>query len=235
MKTPQELIDHASIIEKKLGYTFTNKSLLAIAFTHCSFTNEVRGPPCENNERLEFLGDSVLNLILTDELYQRLPNVQEGELSHRRSRLVDAAACLGYLQQLDVAEYLLLGRGEQRNDGRGRDSILSNLFEAIIGAIYLDGGLEAARSYFVMRFGAQVTAAHLPHLNAKAELQTYTQTHTQQQPKYQVVSESGPDHHKQFVVAVLIAGEEAGRGTGPSKKEAQQAAAADALTRLHPS
>jgi ribonuclease-3 len=234
MKTPQEFMDAAAEVEAKLGYSFHNKQLLATAFTHCSYVNEFRHIRCEHNERLEYLGDSVLSLLLTDYLYHQLPAAPEGELTNKRSRLVDAAACLVYLQQLGVDQYLLLGRGEQRNDGRGRDSILSNLFEAIIGAIYLDRGLYAVKDYFFSHYsGTIATLLQGTIQNAKAELQNYAQTQTQQQPTYVVISESGPAHHKHFVVAVCILDQEVGRGVGSSKKEAQQAAAADALARLN--
>lgn len=236
MTSPQVLIEQAATIESQLGYTFQNKQLLAMAFTHCSFVNEIRDEPCEHNERLEFLGDGVLNLILADYLYHHLPNVPEGELSYKRSRLVDATACLKYLHHLHVDQYLLLGKGERRNDGRGRDSILSNLFEAIIGAIYLDSGLEAAKTFFVARFtGIIAEALAIPDQNAKAQLQNFAQSKLQQQPTYQVLESSGPDHDKHFVIGVYLGDQEVGRGSGRSKKEAQQAAAADALTRLNPS
>lgn len=233
MTTPQTLIEQSATIEAQLGYTFQNKQLLAMAFTHCSFVNESRETHCEHNERLEFLGDGVLNLIIADYLYHHLPDVAEGELSYKRSRLVDANACLKYLQHLHVDQYLLLGKGERRNDGRGRDSILSNLLEAIIGAIYLDSGLEAAKAYLLTHFAAIISEVlEVPDQNAKAKLQNYAQAHMQQQPTYQVIEALGPDHDKYFVVAVCLDEEEIGRGTGKSKKEAQQAAAADALTRI---
>jgi len=230
MKTIQDLIDDAPFIESKLGYQFQDKNLLALAFVHRSFVNENRDITNEHNERLEFLGDSVLGLIISEYLYKYLPSCPEGELSCLRSRLVEASACMGYIQKLDVEEYILMGRGEKRNDGRGRESILADLFEAVVGAIYLDGGLEATQRFLFKTFSQDFhTILSEPERNFKAMLQDFTQKKHQQTPIYDVIEESGPDHNKVFTVAVTIDNQEVGRGQGPSKKEAQQNAAMSAL------
>jgi ribonuclease-3 len=230
MNAIKDLIDHSAYIEEKLGYQFRNRSLLALAFIHRSYINEHRDVN-EHNERLEFLGDSILGLLISDYLYRNLPEVPEGDLSALRSKLVDAPSCVSNIQKLQVEKYLLLGKGERMNDGRGRDSILSDLFEALIGAIYLDGGLESAKRFIFENFGEEIDATlKSPLQNSKAILQDMCQKKYQQMPNYQVVTETGPDHSKLFEVAVFVAGQQMGRGNGSSKKEAQQAAANDALS-----
>ena len=234
MKAYQALEDHAPAIEMKLGYRFNDRRLLALAFVHRSFVNENREITA-HNERLEFLGDSILGLLIADYLYRYLPETPEGDLSFLRSRLVEASSCCQYIQQLGVEEFLLMGKGERMNDGRGRDSILSDLFEAVIGAIFLDGGLEAAQRFLFSNFSSQVNAIlKTPVNNWKALLQDYCQKKHQKPPDYQVVGESGPDHSKIFKVAVFCDGKKAGVGSGSSKKEAQQAAAEQAMEQLPP-
>lgn len=221
-------------IEAKLGYTFTNKNLLALAFIHRSYFNENRDLVPEHNERLEFLGDSVLSLIISDYLYEFLPEQGEGHLSHLRAHLIEASSCMGYVQKLGIGSYVLLGRGERMNDGRGRESILADLFEALIGAIYLDGGLASAKAFFFRHFYPEVeNAVQTPLRNWKAELQDYSQKKHQKPPVYKVIKESGPDHSKIFQVIAYIDEQEVGQGHGSSKKQAEQAAAEDALRKLH--
>jgi len=220
-------------VEAKLCYAFREKSLLALAFTHRSFINENRGLTNEHNERLELLGDSVLGLLISDYLYHRFPDKSEGDLSAMRSQLVSAPACADYVASLGLGVHLLLGKGEQMNAGRGRDSILANLFEAIIGAIYLDGGVAAAKEFLFWNFGEQIDAIlDEPIVNPKAELQDIAQKQFGQTPIYEVVGEEGPDHSKLFRVTVVINDKSVGEGVGASKKEAQQAAASQALERM---
>jgi ribonuclease-3 len=162
-----------------------------------------------------------------------LPSNPEGELSYLRSRLVEASSCVSFIQKLDVEKHILLGKGERMNDGRGRESILADLFEAIIGAIYLDGGIEAARNFIFNNFSDEITdILKTPLQNWKAVLQDFCQKKYQQTPSYKVLEEVGPDHSKIFTVSVTIDHQELGRGTGSSKKEAQQSAAADAMSRF---
>ncbi len=221
-------------IEKKLDYAFQNRSLLTLSFVHRSFVNENK-EITEHNERLEFLGDSVIGLLISDYVYRYLPETAEGELSYLRSRLVEASSCVAYVQKLDVEKYLLLGKGERMNDGRGRESILADLFEAILGAIYLDGGLDAARRFLFKNFSKEIDAIlKTPVRNWKAHLQDYCQKKYRYPPIYKVMSEEGPDHSKIFNISVIINDVEVGHGTGPSKKEAQQAAAQDALSKIPP-
>jgi ribonuclease-3 len=230
MNSLEKLIVEADRIESKIGYSFKNKPLLALAFVHRSFVNENREITDQHNERLEFLGDSVLGVLVSEFLYRHLPTTPEGDLSHLRSRLVEGSSCIAYIQKLNVESYLLLGRGERMNDGRGRGSILADLFEALVGAIYLDGGIDAAREFLFTHFKEEIEGIlKEPVRNWKAELQDYAQKFHQQTPYYKVISESGPDHSKVFHISVLINEVEVGEGHGASKKEAQQAAAANAL------
>lgn len=233
MKILDDLLNQTSLIESKLGYTFQNKLLIPIAFTHRSFVNENKSDVQEHNERMEFLGDAVLNIVVSEYLYKYLPSTPEGELSYLRSRLVESASCVAYINKLDVSSFLLLGRGEQRNDGRGRETILANLFEAVIGAIFLDGGIQAVKGFFFKNFTPEISETiKAPVQNWKADLQDFSQKRYQVTPFYKVVKESGPDHSKVFEVVVEIQARLAGSGQGSSKKEAQQAAACDALNRL---
>jgi ribonuclease-3 len=233
MNAFERLLHLAPTIEQRLGYRFVDRELLALAFVHRSFVNENRDILSEHNERLEFLGDSVLGLVIADYLYRYLPGTPEGELSHLRSRLVEASCCVAYLEQLKVEEFLLLGKGERRNPGRGRDSIVADLFESLVGAIYLDGGLDAVQPFIFQNFSSIIQGILAqPSRNWKAELQDYSQKRYHVAPVYTIVDEDGPDHRKTFEVEVSIKQQAMGRGKGSSKKEAQQQAASDALKKL---
>lgn len=232
MNSYTALIEKAKQIEAKLGCTFKNSSLLALAFTHRSFVNENK-EITGHNERLEFLGDSVLGLVMSDYLYRNLPDTPEGDLSYLRSRLVEASSCVQYLLKLGVEEYILLGKGEKMNEGRGRESIYADLFEAIIGAIYVDSGLEPARQFILNHFESTIKEIiKTPQQNYKAMLQDWCQRKYQQTPVYEVMEEFGPDHSKMFSIRVMVNGKEMGTGTGSSKKIAQQAAAEQAMLKV---
>ncbi len=232
MNLLEKLKGEISSIEQKLGYAFENKEFLIQSFIHRSFINEYREGPLQHNERLEFLGDSVLGLIVADYLYHRLPAYPEGQLSSLRSKLVDATSCSQYLQKLSLSRYILLGKGETMTEGRAKPSILADVFEALLGAIYLDGGLSITKSFLIFHFETEFeTAIGSPPRNYKAELQDLSQKEFQKIPIYKVVEESGPDHAKVFHVMVLLDGKEAGLGIGSSKKEAEQRAAFDALSK----
>lgn len=232
MNTIDFLQQEIPTIEDKIKYKFNDQSLLLLAFVHRSYINEHREIH-HHNERLEFLGDSVLGLLTAEYLYRNFPDYPEGDLSYLRSRLVEASSCVSFVHKIDIGKYILLGKGERMNDGRGRESILADLFEAIMGAIYLDGGLEATRRFLFDNFMEEIqTTLKTPLSNWKAILQDYCQKKYQQPPQYQVLEESGPDHSKNFVIAVIVADKEYGRGNGASKKEAQQSAAANAVARI---
>ena len=221
------------IVEARLSRVFYDKKYLLLAFTHRSFWNEHRERIPDHNERLEFLGDSVLGLLIADYLFTHHPDLDEGSLSTLRSQLVDAPACASYVQKLDVEEFLLLGKGEQMNRGKGRESILADLFEALVGALYLDQGLEGVRTFFFFHFHQDVMRmVAKPHRNWKAELQDYAQKHFQQTPSYVVFDESGPAHKKVFQIAVWVNDKKWGVGEGSSKKEGQTEAAKNAMLNL---
>lgn len=220
------------LIEERIGYVFENKELLILSLIHRSFVNEHKSQVQTHNERLEFLGDSVLGLITADFLYHRLPTFPEGPLSQFRSRLVDAHACAYYLQKLGLQEFILLGRGETLSDGKAKLSILADAFEALIGAIFIDGGMVVAKSFLLCHFTEDMeTVIDSPSRNYKAELQDYSQKKYQKAPVYKIVQETGPDHAKIFHCVVMVADKEVGIGLGESKKQAEQQAAFDALSK----
>jgi len=221
------------LIEEKLKYSFYKKDLLQLAFTHRSFVNENKESVKEHNERLEFLGDSVLGLLISEFLYNLAPTLKEGDLSYLKSRLVDASTCFSLLQKLEVEGYLLLGKGEMMNAGKGRETLLADLFEAILGAIYLDGGFEKVKAFFFDHFDQIVyEIIKQPVKNWKALLQNHYQKKMQKQPHYKVLFEEGPHHEKVFCVGVFLEEMELGVGRGFSKKEAEQSAAQEAYKKL---
>ena len=227
------LLKNIDLIEEKIGYVFNNKELMVLSLTHRSFVNEHKKEVTAHNERLEFLGDSVLGLVMADFLFHRLPSYPEGPLSQFRSRLVDAQACAYYLQKLGLAEFILLGRGESLEGGKVKVSILADAFEALVGAIFIDGGFLIVKSFLTCHFAEDVEAViDTPSRNYKAELQDYSQKKIQKAPLYKVMQETGPDHAKVFHVMVYIDEKEAGLGLGESKKQAEQQAAFDALSKL---
>lgn len=221
------------LIEAKVGYEFKDKGVLRNAFIHRSYFNEHKEEVKESNERLEFLGDAVLGLIVSKYLFEAKPECEEGVLSHLRSRLVDAPACAFYSQALGLNEFALLGKGEKLNDGKGRESILADLFEAMMGALFLDGGFEVAGRFFLEKclpFVEQFLKE--PLRNYKAELQEFIQKNYKQAPTYRTLKEVGPDHNKQFLVAAYVDEKLLGEGEGSSKKQAEQNAAQVALQNL---
>ena len=233
MNPLEELKSGLEAIEEKLGYAFENKDLLVLALIHRSYVNEHRELAGQHNERLEFLGDSVLGVAMADYLYHRLPSHPEGQLSQLRSRLVDASSCAQYLQKLDLPQFILLGRGEKLSEGKTKVSILADVFEALLGAMYLDGGLGIVKSFLLCHFEPAIEAAiGSPPRNYKAELQDFSQKKFQKTPVYKVMQESGPDHAKVFHVMALVDDKEAGIGMGATKKEAEQRAAFDALSKM---
>lgn len=218
-------------LQDKIGHTFKEEDLLKQALTHRSYLNENPEWPLGHNERLEFLGDAVLELVTTERLYQRFPDKTEGELTNWRAALVNANMLGSVSSDFDLNEHLLLSRGEARDTGRARQYILANAMEALIGAVYLDGGHEAASQFietFIMARFDEVLAKKL-YRDAKSLLQEEAQERLSITPKYEVLHEWGPDHARQFRIGVLFDAEIIGQGEGPSKQEAQQMAAEDAL------
>ncbi len=220
-----------SKFEEKIGVTFKDKTLLKQAFTHRSYINENRELKLEHNERLEFLGDAVLELVVTDYLFGTLKESNEGELTSLRSALVNADSCGAIAQKLGMNEFLLLSRGEAKDSGRARQFILANTLEALIGAIYLDRGLEVAQKFILSQITSLVPdiIKKGAWIDAKSLLQERAQEHTGVTPVYKTLAESGPDHDKRFSVGVYVSGELYGEGDGKSKQDAEQKAARKAL------
>lgn len=217
-----------SALENKIGHEFKKQSLLRQAVTHRSYANENRnsGP---FNERLEFLGDAVLSLISADFLYNKFPSMAEGDLTKLRSSLVCTASLSEYARRLSLGDFLMLGKGELATGGKERDSNLENAFEAVIAAVYLDGGLEEARK-FVLRFlDDSVETHHISFKDYKTKLQEIVQESHEETLNYVVTNVSGPDHNKRYEIEVHLNSNVIGKGTGRSKKQAEQEAAKQAL------
>ena len=215
-------------LEEKLQYHFKNPALLEEALRHSSYANEHRGANFFSNERLEFLGDAVLELISSDFLYKRFDQVPEGELTKKRASLVCEPSLAYCARQFGLPEFLLLGKGENMTGGRNRDSIVSDATEALLGAIYLDGGFANAKE-FVLKFILNDIERKQLFYDSKTILQEMVQENGIQPIEYVLTGESGPDHDKQFTVEVHINGVAAGEGTGHTKKAAEQAAAYQAI------
>ncbi len=210
--------------EDNIGYTFKNKDLLKLALTHSSYANETKGHT-QYNERLEFLGDAVLQLVTSEKLYTENPDMPEGKMSKKRASLVCEEALAVYSKQIEMGNFLFLGKGEESTGGRERPSILADAFEAVIGAIFLDGGIESAKP-FILRF-LNDTDLHLQDF--KTVLQEIIQKNPGERLSYIVVDENGPDHDKSFTVEVHLNSNPIGKGVGRSKKQAEQQAAKEAL------
>ena len=217
-------------LEKVIGYTFQEKKYLEIALSHSSYTNEMKHAT-ECNERQEFLGDAVLSIIVSDYLFRNYKHLPEGELTKIRASLVCEKSLFQFAQIIHLGDYLYLGKGEEMTGGRSRPSILADAFEALIAAIYLDGGIEAARK-FVLGFIEKRLHEESPELlykDYKTILQEIIQQNREEALSYCLVDESGPDHDKRFVVEVHLNSNVIGKGVGRSKKQAEQMAAKEAL------
>jgi ribonuclease III len=225
-----EQVNPHAALEARLGYTFRDRNLCQTALTHTSWLNEAAEPGRTDNERLEFLGDAVLALVVSDLVMRRLPDRAEGDLTRVRAALVSESGLARAAGAIDVGQWIFLGKGEDRTGGRARPSILANALEALMGAIYLDGGLAPAAAVAERLFDATLADVERhARPDYKSRLQERAQALWQASPVYQVVAQEGPDHDKRFEVALSLAGREYARATGRSKKEAEQAAAAEAL------
>lgn len=216
-------------LQEAIGYTFQELSLLETALTHSSYANEICKDGTRSYERLEFLGDSILGFTAADYLLSAFPGLQEGELTKLRAELVCETSLAETAKKLGLGKYLRLGKGEEATGGRGRISIIADVVEAIIAAIYLDGGLPAARGFIHSHVLVDVKAKIQRNADYKTMLQEYVQQKKDQKLSYELVAESGPDHNKTFSVQVLLNGHPIGLGEGTSKKRAEQAAAQRAL------
>lgn len=221
-------------IQRRLDYRFRQPRLLLEALTHKSYLNEVRGANESDNERLEFLGDAVLDLVVSEYLVNAFPEAAEGELSKLRARLVSEKTLSRVAQRIGLGEPLRLGRGETKTEGRSKPSILADALEAVFAGVYLDGGLEAASTCVKTAFRDELDSCDrsLAKGDFKTDLQELCQRDFELLPQYRTIRATGPDHEKLFEVEILIRGEHYGVGTGKSKKEAEQMAAQQALEQL---
>lgn len=229
-----ENMDRLKGLEEVIDYTFRDPGNLVLALTHSSYANEKKAPDLKSNERLEFLGDSVLNIITSDYIYRNYPELPEGEMTRTRAAIVCEASLMKCAEKIRLGEYLFLGKGEENTGGRNRASILSDAFEALIGAIYIDGGIDEARR-FVLRYMKEI----YPDIDGKDIFRDYKtmfqeiiQKQTDQRISYRILDETGPDHDKTFTAQVLVGDKPYGEGTGRSKKEAEQNAAKDAISNM---
>jgi ribonuclease-3 len=220
-------------LQKKLGYTFRDLELLKLALTHPSVAHE-QGTPMQTNQRLEFLGDAVLQLVLTRELYEKFPAFDEGPLTKARAKLVNRQTLAEHGVTVNLGAHLMLSRGEETHGGRERPSALADAYEALVGAVFLDGGFDAARELILREFSGDLGGLTVIPImeNPKGELQELLQAVSAEAPQYNVVSATGPDHDRLFECTVQHAGVELARGRGKSKKLAESEAALAALARL---
>jgi ribonuclease III len=220
-------------LQEKIGIFFTNEKLLIQAFTHSSYVNEHRKRPHEDNERLEFLGDAVLELTISQYLFKKFPNMSEGELTKLRASIVCEPSLVKFANALSFGELVLLGRGEELTGGRERPALLADVFEAFIGALYLDQGMEAVVQFLEKTIFPKINEGAFSHvMDYKSQLQELVQRDGIGVIEYKILQEKGPAHNKEFVSRVSLNGEELGIGVGRSKKEAEQQAAQRALEKL---
>ncbi|MEI7027367.1 ribonuclease III [Paenibacillus sp. y28] len=221
-------------LQERLGIQFRNQALLRQAFTHSSYVNEQKSGTHKDNERLEFLGDAVLELTISEYLYHRYPAYSEGELTKLRASIVCEPSLVGFANRLDIGLYVFLGKGEEMTGGRTRPALLADVFESFIGALYLDQGLEAVQAFL-----REHVFPYLPDQGRsqvsdfKTFLQEYVQQHNLGQLEYRIVDERGPAHDREFVSEVCMDQQMIGRGVGKSKKESEQQAAAAGLHKLN--
>ncbi len=221
-------------LEEKIGYCFHNAELLRTALTHSSYANERRSEDCQSYERLEFLGDSILGYVTAEFLYRHEPRLPEGRMTRLRAELVCEQSLHQVAQRLDLGAYMRLGRGEEHTGGRERPSILADMVESVIAAMYLDSGsLEEPRRFIMAQILKDAEIGETHHsADYKTELQELVQRKANQVISYELIGESGPDHRKVFSFRVSINGANAGEGSGRTKKEAEQMAACEALRKL---
>lgn len=220
--------------EARISYVFKNKTLLKNALTHSSYANENREKGIPDNERLEFLGDSILGFVVAEHLFHLYPQRPEGELTRIRADLVCEKSLARVARTIDLGDFILLGNGEEQNGGRKRDSILSDAMESVFAAVYLDGGMDEARKLISSLLLQDTADEQGSNMDYKTKFQELVQRKKNQSIHYHLVGESGPDHDKKFLVEVLLNEKVVGTGEGSSKKRAEQSAARAAISRLFP-
>lgn len=230
----ETLVKKITDIEKVIEYTFKNKENLLLALTHSSYANESKNDKLKSNERLEFLGDAVLNVIISEIIYKKYLRLTEGEMTKVRANIVCEPSLMKCADKIDIGRYLLLGKGEALTGGRTRTSILSDTFEALIGAIYIDGGMKDATRFISQHMGQLIedSVSGVILLDYKTQLQEVVQKNSDKKIIYEIIEEKGPDHNKVFRSQVKIADKVMGIGEGKSKKEAEQNAARAAMDKM---
>jgi ribonuclease-3 len=234
MESSNRMDNSISLLEGIIGYNFKDRDVITTAITHSSYANERKAKHLKYNERIEFLGDSVLSLVISEYLFTKYPNLPEGELTVIRAKIVCENSLSKCASSIKLGDFLLLGKGEELSGGRNKASILSDAFEALIGAIFTDGGFETAK-VFILKYMEDVIKGCVEgkvFYDFKTQLQEIIQQYGEKHITYHVIDESGPDHNKTFVTEVRINEVISGRGTGHSKKESEQNAAKDALDKL---
>lgn len=234
MELDEKRLEELNRLSARLGYAFRDLDLLSEALTHRSYANERLDQPVKDNERMEFLGDSVLDLIVSRYLVFLGQDLREGELSKIRSQVVNETSLARFARELELGEFLLLGRGEESSGGRDKNSILANAFEAIIAAIYLDSSFDEAYHVILCLLKCELdeTTHRGPVSDYKGQLQKLIKARNGSNPQYRLIEETGPDHEKMFKVQAMISGTPAGVGVGRTKKEAEQAAAREACEKF---
>ncbi len=230
---PIDVEKHVAPLEERLDVSFKNKILLLQALTHRSCLNERPHHPCGHNERLEFLGDAVLEMVITDQLYRRFADLEEGKLTNMRAALVNADRCAALAQELGINGLLFLSRGEKQDEGKARMFILANAFEAVLGALYLDQGMGECRLVIDQLINRHMTSLVADFQDPKSQLQEMAQERFGVTPRYVVLASSGPDHNKSFRMGLLLGEEQVATGQGSSKQEAQVHAAQQALATIN--
>ncbi|GLO65962.1 MULTISPECIES: ribonuclease III [Oceanobacillus] len=221
-------------LEEHLGISFKQKALLKEAFTHSSYVNEHRKQRLSDNERLEFLGDAVLELAVSQYLYRNNKDMPEGEMTKLRAAIVCEPSLKNFAEELEFGKFLRLGKGEQQTGGRERPAILADAFEAFLGALYLDQGFDNVLDFLNIHVFPKLTTGAFSHaMDYKSQLQEFVQQHKDQKIEYRIIEEKGPSHNKEFVAEVVIQEKAAGNGTGRTKKEAEQRAAKNALDAIN--
>jgi ribonuclease-3 len=229
------LCEEFESLQRAIDYRFRDRGLLEHAMTHTSRANEDVSGGAADNESLEFLGDAVLGFVIADMLFRELPTSDEGHKSKLKASLVSTTMLARQAERLALGDHLLLGRGEEKTGGRQKQALLADSYEALIAAIYLDGGIEHARAFIAREFAPLLADARMGGMlgqDHKSALQEYLQSHDQPLPEYRLTGTVGPDHRKLFQIAVVVRGEQIAQGSGPSKKEAEQEAARLALETL---
>lgn len=231
MKSIKNLKERMGQLEEKIGYFFNNKENLLLALTHSSYANEFKSKKYKSNERLEFLGDAVLNISISEKIYTSHSELAEGEMTRVRASIVCESSLMECSNRLGIGNFMLLGKGEEMTGGRTRTSILSDAFEALIGAIYLDSGFDSAKSFIYTQMNEIInnSVKGMIFTDYKTQLQEVMQKCSDCKIVYEIIEEKGPDHNKMFVSRVTVNENEMGRGKGRSKKEAEQNAAKSAL------